>query len=338
MNLLLLTEKKLGSYSRIGDLYCKSFESADIEIKQIDYDLLSEPGAEAIWEEGDIVLHNTIGPNFRPVKGAVNVAILHHEWSRYPKRWIENLELFNRVWVTSAHMEKILHDSGFTGRAESLPPALDLDPVTKKENWKSNNPFRFLSLGEAHFRKGFHLLIEGFMQAFPEPGEASLTIKTSSDPGWQSPREDIKFLTEYYSRSRLQELYENADCYVSASLGEGLGLPVAEAILSRLPVATNYWGGHMSLLCDPAEAEGFFPIKFQQIEQPYCSGPDWYAEGQQCAFSSPSSIAETLKTVICSSAEKREETSRLALDYFLPRYTASTTIPNLLRAIDDLRA
>ena len=86
---------------------------------------------------------------------------------------------------------------------------------------------------------------------------------------WKSPRDDIILIKEEWSREKLLAEYENHDCFVSTSLAEGLGLPIAEAIMAELPVCTNYWGGHKSLLT----LEGFVEIEHEEIIQPFTSEP-----------------------------------------------------------------
>ena len=44
----------------------------------------------------------------------------------------------------------------------------------------------------------------------------------------------------YVSNSELVELYNMADCFVSASLGEGFGMPQLEAMLCGCPVVTAH--------------------------------------------------------------------------------------------------
>ena len=159
-----------------------------------------------------------------------------------------------------------------------------------------------------------------FQEAFPKIGQAVLTIKTSPDCDWISPREDIIIINEFMSHRDLLSLYSNNDGYISASLAEGLGLPVAEAVRSGLPVAANFWGGHRDIL----QKGSFFPIDYKVVDQPFCSKPEYYAQGQRCAFSDPHEIASTMIRMMNSTARERKEMAMNASDYFAKGFSQST--------------
>ncbi|VAX23684.1 hypothetical protein MNBD_NITROSPINAE04-58 [hydrothermal vent metagenome] len=314
---ILFTDFKRQSYAMIGRLYKFSLESIGINVDEIQTPHTAEERKkDGVSFQGRIILHNTIGPLFEPVPGARNIALPAHEWSLYPDKWVEKLNRFDEVWVTTDHVYNTLKKSHVATPIHTLPPELDIDPVTEKNSWEPDGTFQFFSCGEPHFRKGFHLLMEGFMRAFPEPGIAALTIKTSPACGWKSPRDDIKIIAKNMTRNDVLVMYSKYDAYVSASLGEGLGLPVAEAIQALLPVATNYWGGHKSLLKEGA----FWLINHDEVDQPYCSDPSYFASGQKCAFSHPDKIAQTLKAVAESSASERKNRAVTARDNLLERY------------------
>ena len=61
------------------------------------------------------------------------------------------------------------------------------------------------------------------------------------------------------ARARCGICLENSNCLVAPSRGEGFGLPVAEAMLSGVPVIATIHGGHADL-CSPAWC---WPLDFQ---------------------------------------------------------------------------
>lgn len=313
----ILTDFARGSYEVIGRLYRLTLAGSGVPVAEepIPASVEERENAEARLE-GKILLHNTIGPLFHPLRKSFNIALPHHEWSRYPKGWVDTLNRFDEVWATSDFVVSVMRDSGVKTPILFMPPALDADAVPRKTDWEAGAPFRFHSCGEAHFRKGFHLLMEGFMSAFPETGVARLVIKTSPSLKWTPPREDIRIVTRWMTRDDLLADYKNHDAYVSASLGEGLGLPLAEAALAGLPVTANFWGGHESLLADG----GFFNIGFREVDQFFCSDPSYFAPGQKCAFSTPEMIAEALRRVYESTPQERRVMAEKARERVLSGY------------------
>ncbi|VAX23536.1 hypothetical protein MNBD_NITROSPINAE04-2280, partial [hydrothermal vent metagenome] len=286
----LITDFSLRSYVVIGRLYRLTLETLGLNVNE--RPLTNESNLNDFKNKW--ALSNTIGPRFTPVPGAFNIALPAHEWSRYPKEWVKRLNGFDEVWTTTDHVKTLLEASGVKAPIFKMPPALDIDKTaTMKMDWTGKKPFRFFSCGEAHFRKGFHLLMAGFMRAFPEPGSAALTIKTSPDCDWISPREDIRIEVTEMDRDDLLHAYSTYDAYVSASLGEGLGLPVAEAVLAKTPVTANFWGGHASILTEG----GYWRIEHEEAPQLFCSNPGYYAQGQKCAYSSSDRISAALRDV-----------------------------------------
>lgn len=327
---VILSEPTVASYGVIGALYHATLRAMGIDSTLAPYPSTGPPRVP----RGAIVLHNTLGFRFAPLRGVVNIAVPFHEWSRYPPEWAARLNEFDAVWAASAYLADVLRKSGVTAPVRFAPPALDLNPPRSKDSCTAHRPFRFLFVGEPHFRKGHHLLIEGFRRLVADGDAATLTIKTSPDCAWSVPDRGIRVIAERWPLERLWRLYKTHDAFVSASLGEGLGLGVAEAMLARLPVATNRWGGHTSLLT----AGGYVRIPHRVAPQPYCSRPDFFAPGQQCALSSPDGIASAMKTLMTMSARARETQAQRAEAHVNARFgfaAASARLSAALRATGD---
>lgn len=291
------------SYVEAAELYREAFAALGIAVREHPYAPQDHGQMEGTW-----VIHHTIGPMFHPVPGAHNTAVVFHEWDRYPASWVATLNTFQSIWAPSAHVASTLEVSGVTVPVSLVPPPVAARDIPVKQSYRTSSPFRFLSIGEAHFRKGFHLLIDGFLHAFPEEGEATLTLKVSSGCSWRSPRRDVVIVADRLDRGDLLSLYSTHDAYVTTSLGEGLGLPVAEAVMAGLPVVANVWGGHGDLV----RPSGCWEIAHRVVPQVFCSDPSYYAEGQRCAWSSAAQIAAALRAVVDAAADEREVRSALA--------------------------
>lgn len=326
--IIILTESSVASYGVIGRLYQETFRAMGIESTLAPYPTDGPPQAP----RHAIVLHNTLGFRFAPVAGAVNVAVPFHEWSRYPPEWSARLSRFDEVWAASPYLATVLRKSGVTASVRFAPPALDLHAPRSKTTWTPHRPFRFLFVGAPHFRKGHHLLIEGFRRVAGRTPGATLTIKTAADCAWTVPDRRIRVIAERWPLDRIRGLYRAHDAFVSASLGEGLGLGVAESMLARLPVATNRWGGHTSLLAPG----GCVTIPHRVVPQPFCSQPDFYAPGQRCALSSPDAVAAAMETTMAMSARAREAQARRAHAHVERRFGFSAASARLHRALDGM--
>lgn len=310
----LLNDTSTRSFGIVADLYARSLGEVGIAPEIRPYP--EETCDLALGAAGRLVFHNALCFRQRAIRGARNIALAVHEWSRYRREWVKALNAFDEVWVTTDFVRGVLLDSGVSVPVRWMPPALDPGARLRKVSHEAAVPFRFLSVGEAHFRKGHHLLIEGFLRAFPQPGEATLTIKTSPGCDWVSPRTDIRIVAEEWPREEVLTALAGHDAYASASLGEGLGLPVAEAVLAGLPVVCNRWGGHRSLVPE----EGIFAIPHIEVPQVFCSRPEWYSADQQCGYSSPEEIARTLREVVEAGPAERAHRAAVACEYLLGRF------------------
>lgn len=330
MKIVILSDLHRGSYNIFGNFYERCIK----EFREVIHlpTPKSQKEKDALGCTGSLVLHNTLGEGFVPIKGCHNVAMPLHEWSEYPHEWIGYLNEFDEIWASTDHIREVLVRGGLKATTFLLPPSLDHENFVPKNDWKIEGKPSFLFIGEPHFRKGNHLLIHGYMQAFPTPEKARLTIKTSQDCQWDSPREDILVVKESWERERLLAEYSRHDCFVSASLGEGLGLPVAEAIMSGLPVCANFWGGHTSLL----QKNNFVRIEHEEILQPYSSDPKFYAEGQKCAFSSPDEVKKALLQFLALTPEQKERVTVSAREYLSKRYGSPQAKEKILNRISEI--
>jgi len=322
--LIILSEPTVASYGTIGERYCDTFRAMGLDAVAAPY-----PASVPDVPRGAVVLHNTLGFRFEPFRGVRNIAIPFHEWDRYPGAWASRLNRFDEVWAATTYLAGVLRRSGVEVPIRILPPALDVAPPDPKPTWVAPRPFRFLFVGEPHFRKGHHLLIEAYRRLGVPAGQATLTLKTSADCGWNVSDRGIHRIAARWSRRRMQAAYATYDAFISASLGEGLGLGVAEAMLAGLPVATNRWGGHTALLVEG----GYVRIAHRVVPQVFCSRPDFFAPGQRCAYSSPDAIANAMDALLAMSARARAAQARLASARIRERFGLAFCAPRLRAAL-----
>jgi glycosyltransferase involved in cell wall biosynthesis len=310
---LILTDYHRGSYKIMGDYWRKSLLNfGKVVEKPTPQSNAERKYLESVFK-GQIIFHNTLGESFIPFNNCYNIALPYHEWSKYPKNWLSLLDEFDEIWVTTKHVKDVLLNSGLRKIPKILMPEMYEETSSEKKHWEFGSKVSFLSIGEPHFRKGHHFLMEGYMKAFTKLHEAKLTIKTSPSCNWISPREDIYVIKESWDRLKLLNEYSKHDCLISASLGEGLGLPIIEAINALLPVCTNFWGGHKTFL----QKNKFYQIKHREIIQPFTSNPAFYAEGQRCAYSSPNNIKDAFLQVVNSQSSRRQSIALGAKKHFL---------------------
>ena len=185
------------------------------------------------------------------------------ELERAPAYWADAARLFHEIWAPSTFVAEALRASGVTTpvRVMPHPVALLAKPATRtRERWGfADGHFAVLAMGDllsSATRKNLMGAIDIYRRAFPEPGNASLTVKAmSADPafvqqarGRAGGRADIRFVTNALPSADLLSLMASADVLLSPHRSEGFGLALAEAMLQGTPALATGWSGNMDFM------------------------------------------------------------------------------------------
>lgn len=183
------------------------------------------------------------------------------EESGFPAEYVH---AFNRrldmVTTLSEQVRKILRDNGVrvpvvvTGTGvdhllHETPRPFELPEAAARAR------FRFLHVSSCFPRKGVDALLAAYARAFRADDDVVLIIKTfpnphndvaqqivrwrERDPGFPS----VVLIEQDIGEDQLMWLYQQCQALVAPSRGEGFGMPLAEAMLFRVPVITTAWGG-----------------------------------------------------------------------------------------------
>jgi glycosyltransferase involved in cell wall biosynthesis len=208
-----------------------------------------------------VVSRNNYPPLVDDMVGRVR-ALHHYAWeeSGFPSKWVDG---FNKhltmMTCLSEHVRKIMIDNGVS--VPMLVSGCGVDHwerIAPDEDYRVEAPgFRFLHVSSCFPRKGVEALIEAFGTTFSASDDVSLIIKTFDNPHneveqmlaeWRSKRPDFPTVVTIFADltdEELKALYAQCDVMVGPSFAEGYGLPLAEAMLSGIPVITTAWGGQL---------------------------------------------------------------------------------------------
>lgn len=224
-------------------------------------DLAKIPTAKELWEKSktinnaDITIRNMYPPRVYDVNGGLNFLFFGWEESIVPSNYIDS---FNRyldgIGTMSNYVTDILLQCGLKIPVQTIGVGAELcDKFNSLTfyRFKTKKNFKFLHISSAFTRKGIDILLKGYFEAFTNNDDVCLILKTFPNPhnNVNEILEDlrkkyknapeIEWINKDLNRDQLCSLYKSVDCYVSVSRGEGFGLPIAEAMLSKLPVIVS---------------------------------------------------------------------------------------------------
>jgi glycosyltransferase involved in cell wall biosynthesis len=268
------------------------------------------------------------------------------EETGFPRQYVDQ---FNRrldlITVLSPLVGKVLRDSGVripivvTGAGVDHLLKIKASEITQEQSagWKT---FRFLHISSCFPRKGVDVLLRAYGKIFRLSDDVSLIIKTFTNPH-HSIQEDLKklqkndptfphvvIIEEDWSQEKMVGLYQVCHAFVAPSRGEGLGLPMAEAMLFDLPVITSNWGGQ---------------TEFCNEETAWCcdyefTKADTHLGLTHSLWSEPNDehLSQLMKEVLSSSKEDISLKTQKAKDKILSTLTWNKTAENIQAAMQAL--
>jgi glycosyltransferase involved in cell wall biosynthesis len=208
----------------------------------------------------DFTIRNIYPPRISGMRAKNRITYFAWEESRIPQEWVNDFNKLDAIFVPSTFVMNILKNSGVKKRMFIIPNAisqelLNIVPVMPLEiNNKKN--YKFLNISSGFPRKGIDILINAFVEEFSKTDDVCLIIKTFPNIHNKvvelidSVRKDencpaIIHIDRDLDERQIAWLYNNSNCLAYPTRGEGFGLPIAEAMLFKIPVIVTNYGGHL---------------------------------------------------------------------------------------------
>jgi glycosyltransferase involved in cell wall biosynthesis len=240
------------------------------------------------------LVHQHVGADF--FSGRYNIGYWAWELPEFPDEWCAASHLLQEVWVPSTFCQEAIA-AKIGCPVLRMPHCIEPHEPTRLTRKQLGLPeqgflfgfiFDVLSVVE---RKNPFSALRAFRLAFGHsPKDVKMVLKlmnTEHNPKFMKEflaefgdDMSIVVLSDYLSRTNINGLLENIDCYVSLHRSEGFGLTLAEAMSMGKPVIATGWSGNMDFM----NTWNSFPVRYQLIELEQDHGP--YKRG--CHWADPS--------------------------------------------------
>ncbi len=291
------------------------------------------PPVAVVYGQGDVFHRN---------RGKYKIGYTMLEVDGFPADWVRQAGRMDEVWVPTAFNRDGFLRSGLERPIHVVPLGVDPDYFHPGIRAFPNphGEFVFLSVLEWGERKNPELLLQAFNDEFSAAEPVRLLCKVVNRDRALSLRYEIERLglsagggriswlfNQEFPRYQLGALYRSADCFVSASRGEGWNMPLMEAMACGLPAIATDWGAHREYLHEGIAYPLRIRAKVPAIAKcPYYAGYSW-------ADPDPEHLRHLLRDVY----EHRDEARRLgraAAREVAKKWTWDATATRIARRLD----
>lgn len=200
-------------------------------------------------KEADIIIWNSVPSLFSRQPG-YNIVFTYWETNQPPNGWVDSINQADEFWTTSKWAKEMFIKSGVNIPVYSFDLGVNQDyyfqPAKPRE--LTSKGMTFLCIGSPSTRKNSQMSVDAFLKVFGDNERFNLIYKSNGPPDakitsqWRplSDHPRIKVIDWELSKQDLSNLYDQSDCVLYPTAGEGWGLLPIQGIAKGIPtICTN---------------------------------------------------------------------------------------------------
>lgn len=208
---------------------------------------------EKTTKSADVYVHNALPIIFNK-KSGYNVCFTYWETNKIPSNWFDSINSADELWTTSKWAKDVFINSGVDIPVYDFKlgvNSLNYSPPTKPK-CLIRDKFTFLCIGSPSTRKNSQMSVDAFIKLFGNNAGFQMIYKSNGPPDARVNNDipDAKMLVKDHPRIKvidwqvseedLAAIYDQADCVLYPTSGEGWGLLPLQGIAKGIPtICTN---------------------------------------------------------------------------------------------------
>lgn len=304
---------------------------------------VSSPVEEGLWQymeqlpvsDSTLMVHGVPGNSIYHRRLGTNVARTFFETDRLPADWVPRLKELDGVLVASPFNAQTFAASGVDSRKiHVVPSPVDIKRFVPPSTRVPHDVFRFVSIFDWSYRKGWDILIDAWYKTFTRKDPVKLILKLTNIVT-EGPEQElaafirdkhisvdggapIQIITDNWSEDAVVALYHSADAFVLPTRGEGWGRPILEAMACNLPVIVTDW----SAPADYLTAKNAYPVRIKGLQKISDSYPIAFYRGHYWADPDVDHMIHQLRTCFENGASTLTGIRETALQFSPDNATA----------------
>lgn len=193
--------------------------------------------------------------------GFYNIGYWFCEVPKIPSQWAKQLRFFKEIWTSSTFCQNAIIRMSHIP-VINIPLFIEeqnlTDNILNKLNKYEGDKISFLTVFNTYSdaeRKNILFSLRAFIDTFSGNSSVEYIVKVSNleyDVQLKNillsislEHENVNIIDGYVPNNVIQDLYDNADVYVSLHRAEGYGLTISDAMAKGIPVITTDYSGNM---------------------------------------------------------------------------------------------